>query len=75
MIELDARKLFCPMPVIKMQDEVAKHPVGTLIRICSSDPGALNDIPAWARIHGHKLIESETVEREYFVTVEVCEDK
>lgn len=70
MIEIDARRLFCPMPVIKMQDEIAKHPVGTQIRVCSSDPGALNDIPAWARIHGHLVISKEQIDNDYFVTVE-----
>lgn len=68
-IIVDARRLLCPLPVIRTQDVVAKLPPAQLVRVISTDPGALQDIPAWARIHGHSVVQTDTVEREYHITL------
>lgn len=68
---LDCHRLLCPMPVIRVQDRVATlDPGDTLTAVCT-DPGALQDIPAWCRINGHQLIGSETRDGEYLVTIRV----
>ena len=70
-IEVDARRLLCPMPVIRVQDAIEKlHPGDTVIAFCT-DPGALNDIPAWCRINGHEVIGSREQDDEYIVVVRV----
>ncbi len=71
--ELDARRMFCPMPVIRTQDKVNELQVGDTLEVVSTDPGALNDIPAWCRINGHKVVATRQEEDEVFVTVEVCD--
>jgi TusA-related sulfurtransferase len=53
-IEVDARRLFCPLPVIRLQNTINKNPPGTRVRIVSTDPGSMNDIPTWCRINGHR---------------------
>ncbi|MEM7220335.1 MAG: sulfurtransferase TusA family protein [Pseudomonadota bacterium] len=53
---LDARGLLCPLPVIRTQDRVADLAPGTELVVLASDPGALHDIPAWCRVHGHELL-------------------
>ncbi len=68
---VDARRLFCPMPVIRVQNEVKKSPPGTRIRALCTDPGALNDIPAWARINGHRIIETLSRDDEHIILLEV----
>ena len=68
---LDARRLLCPMPVIRVQERVAGLASGTLLEAICTDPGALNDIPAWCRINGHKVIETRTQGDEYIVLLEV----
>lgn len=55
-VELDARRLLCPMPVIRLQDCINRQPSGTRVRICCTDPGTLNDIPTWCRINGHQVL-------------------
>jgi tRNA 2-thiouridine synthesizing protein A len=70
--ELDARRMFCPMPVIRTQDKVNQLQPGDTLEVVSTDPGALNDIPAWCRINGHKVIGTREVDDEVFVTIEVC---
>jgi TusA-related sulfurtransferase len=70
---VDARRLLCPMPVIRVQDRVSELEPGTVVETICTDPGALNDIPAWCRINGHKLIETRTEGDEYIVVIEVVE--
>ena len=56
---LDARNLLCPMPVIRTQDRVKVLDDGDILEVRCTDPGALNDIPAWCRVHGHKVVETK----------------
>jgi tRNA 2-thiouridine synthesizing protein A len=69
-VELDARRLLCPMPVIKLQNCINQQEVGTRVEITCTDPGALNDIPAWCRINGHRVISSLERDDEYIILVE-----
>lgn len=71
-ITIDARNLLCPMPVIRVQEAIASLEAGTIITAVCTDPGVLFDIPAWVRVHGHKLISTEEKGNEYTVIVEVC---
>lgn len=74
MIELDCRRLLCPMPVIRVQDEVAKLENGDRLTAVCTDPGVLNDIPAWCRINGHEVLTTEEVDDEYRITIKVVKD-
>ena len=73
-IEVDARRLFCPLPVIRLQNTINKNPAGTRVRIVSTDPGSMNDIPTWCRINGHQLLESEERDREFVFLVQKGDD-
>lgn len=70
-IVLDARGLLCPMPVIRVQDLVQGLPPGSMLQTVGSDPGILNDIPAWCRINGHRVMEASMEGDEYSVVLEV----
>ena len=70
-MELDARRLLCPMPVIKRQNLVATLQAGDTVDVICTDPGALNDIPAWSRINGHAVIDSRQQEDDIIITVRV----
>ena len=72
-IIVDARGLLCPMPVIRVQDCVSKLDAGELVEAVCSDPGALNDIPAWCRINGHRVVRTQEKDDEYIVVLEVGE--
>ena len=56
--QLDARNSLCPMPVIKTQNKVNELKAGDTLEVTCTDPGALNDIPAWCRINGHEIIDT-----------------
>ncbi len=68
-IQVDARRLLCPMPVIRLQDAVITAATNDIIEITCTDPGAKNDIPAWCRINGHQ-VESIT-DRDYEIIIRV----
>lgn len=69
--ELDARRLLCPMPVIRTQERIAELHSGDILTVFATDPGALHDIPAWSRIHGHVVLFAETHADEVRVRVQV----
>jgi tRNA 2-thiouridine synthesizing protein A len=69
--ELDARRMLCPMPVIKTQNKVKELVEGDILDVICTDPGALSDIPAWARINGHQIIEHHENDDEIIITVQV----
>lgn len=69
--QLDARRLLCPLPVIRLQERVKQLKKGDTLEIVCTDKGSLSDISAWCRIHGHYLLSSHTQQREIFMTVEV----
>lgn len=68
---LDAKRLLCPMPVIRTQDKVMTLSAGEILQVICTDPGALNDIPAWCRINGHKVINTQQSQDEIMITIEV----
>lgn len=70
---LDVRGLLCPLPVIRTQERVATLAVGTSLDILATDPGVLQDIPAWCRVHGHSLVATARDDSCIRITIEVCE--
>ena len=69
--ELDARRLLCPLPVIKTQNKIKELTNGDTLEVICTDPGALYDIPAWCKIHGHKIIDSKKIENEIIIIVSI----
>ena len=57
---VDARRLLCPLPVIRVQRVVDTLAPSTRVQVLCTDPGASHDIPAWCRMHGHTV---EGIER------------
>ena len=55
---LDARNLLCPMPVIRVQNAMESLAPGDVIEVLCTDPGAMNDVPAWCRVNGHEVLEA-----------------
>ena len=70
---LDATNLICPMPVIRTQEQVSTLTSGQVLEVVCTDPGALVDIPAWCRIHGHKLLSAENLGNQSIVRLQVCD--
>ena len=56
-IEVDARGLRCPLPVIRLAETAKGKPPGTWVVVLADDPAARYDIPAWCRMRHHELAE------------------
>ena len=70
-IEIDARGVRCPLPVIRLAAAARDAPVGTQIIVLATDPAARHDIPAWCRMRNHELqdvTELQDVSQELDVT-------
>ena len=56
---LDLKGLPCPMPVVKISQEVGSVEIGEVIEVLTTDPGSLSDFPAWASTAGHEVLDTE----------------
>jgi len=69
---LDARNLLCPLPVIRTQNRIKALADGDVLKVICTDPGALQDIPAWCRINGHHVVETQQGARESVITIRIA---
>ncbi len=53
---VDARGLRCPLPVIRAAQRAARLGPGDVLRVISTDPASEFDLPAWARMRGHRVL-------------------
>jgi tRNA 2-thiouridine synthesizing protein A len=65
-IELDARKLACPMPILRAKKALSQMVSGEVLRVTATDRGAPNDFSEFCRQTGNELL-SSTVESDEFV--------
>ncbi|WKZ82005.1 MAG: sulfurtransferase TusA family protein [Acidimicrobiia bacterium] len=56
---LDASGLLCPLPVYKAGLALGRMSPGEVLELITTDPGALEDIPAMARQRGDRLVSAE----------------
>jgi tRNA 2-thiouridine synthesizing protein A len=68
---LDAIRLMCPMPVIRLSQKINELEVGDTIEITATDPGVKHDIPAWCRVHGHSVLDVEEKDDQIILLVEI----
>ena len=71
--EVDAKGLLCPLPVIRLQDAVVGLAAGALVDLLATDPGVLQDVPAWCAVHGHRVVATRSADGCIRIRVEVCD--
>ena len=60
---LDCIGLYCPAPILQTRQEMDKLAVGEILEVLADDPAAEEDLKAWAKRTGQKILEIErTVE-------------
>jgi tRNA 2-thiouridine synthesizing protein A len=57
-LELDARDLLCPMPVLKARKALQGLAPGRVLAVRATDPAARKDFPAFCAATGHTLLEA-----------------
>jgi tRNA 2-thiouridine synthesizing protein A len=56
---LDCIGLYCPMPVIRTKEEMDKLAVGETLEVLADDSAAEEDLKAWAKRTGQKILKIE----------------
>ena len=59
---LDATGLSCPLPVLKARKTLRDMEPGQTLELLATDPGALDDVPAFCESAGHELLDATQIE-------------
>ena len=63
-LELDLKGLLCPLPMVRVSQNISKVPMGGVIRAIATDPGSLADIPSCAKSTGNEILKSEKIDKD-----------
>ena len=58
-VELDARHLLCPLPILKAKQAMRKLNVGEVLKVQATDPNTPVDIRAFCDARGHDLVSED----------------
>jgi len=64
-VELDARQLACPLPILRAKKSLSQMASGQIIRIAATDKGSLRDFEEFCRQTGNELVSSTANDGEY----------
>ena len=64
-IEIDARGLNCPLPILKAKKALAELQSGQVLRLTATDPGSVRDFQAFAKQTGNALLSQTQNGREF----------
>ena len=64
-LELDARGLNCPIPILRTKKSIGQMTAGQVLRVTATDPGSLKDIEAFCKQTGNELLESNEGDGEF----------
>ena len=66
---LDLRGLKCPLPALMTRRQLARLPDGAVLKVLTSDPLAVVDIPHMCGEDGHALVESRKADDHHIFTI------
>ncbi len=69
-VTLDTKGMSCPLPILKAKKALKALPSGGTLEVHSTDPGAVDDFPAFCNATGNKLISQSEVEGVYIFTIQ-----
>ncbi len=64
-VELDARQLACPLPILRAKQSLSQMNSGQVLRIAATDKGAPNDFAEFCLKTGNELLSSTMHGREF----------
>lgn len=63
-VEIDARGLLCPLPVLKARKHLSTMGNGAVLRLLTTDPAAVIDVPHYCAESNNELLEAGPAEPE-----------
>ncbi len=64
-IELDARGLNCPLPILRAKKALNGMQSGQVLKVVATDPGAVKDFQTFAKQTGNELLSHAEANREF----------
>ncbi len=64
-LELNARGLNCPLPILRAKKSIQSLGAGQVLRIVATDPGSVKDFEAFCKQTGNALLASAQQGGEY----------
>ena len=64
-VEVDARGLNCPLPILKAKKALNAMQSGQTLRVLATDANSVRDFQAFAKQTGNELMEQQSVEGEF----------
>ena len=64
-IEVDARGLNCPLPILKAKKALNTMQSGQTLRVVATDASSVRDFQAFAKQTGNELVEQQSVGAEF----------
>lgn len=69
-IELDARGLQCPLPLLKLKQQLNRLVPGDQVVVQATDAGSVRDFQSFAQQAGHQVRECREVEGVFHFVIE-----
>jgi len=64
-LEVDARGLNCPLPILRAKKGINTLNTGQVLQIIATDPGSVKDLEAFCKQTGNQMLESSQQNGEY----------
>ena len=71
-VQLDAKGLVCPMPIVKTKKAMNNVEEGQVLEIQATDKGSVADLAAWSKTVGHQYIGSNEVDGVFYHYIRKC---
>lgn len=68
-LELDLRGLRCPLPMVRVSQNITKVPVGGIVKAVTTDAGSVADITSWARTTGNEIVGKQQVDKNFIFLI------
>jgi len=59
---LDCIGLYCPAPILKTRQQIDRLVIGEILEVWADDPAAEEDLKAWAKRSGQKILKIENTD-------------
>ena len=73
-LELDARGLYCPEPVMLLHNKIRDIEAGQMLKLVATDPSTTRDVPKFCLYLGHELLVQEQQGQLYHYLIKKKQD-
>lgn len=68
-LEIDARGLNCPLPILRTKKGINTLDSGQVVKVIATDPGSVKDLEVFCKQTGNEMLESSQQDGEYHFNI------